>query len=279
MRAAIACTMSTYRCFVLWLTLLILTGCASSQQSQSAISFSTPTETAKPVAESGRITAQAADTHSPMTVVSVGDGDTIRVNRSGEKILVRLSCIDAEETAQPYGKVAAQQLKELLPIGQPVELRVVDKDRYNRTVAEVFKDNRSINLEIVKLGGAAVYQQYLDGCSKTKEQYLEAEAQARQERLGMWAEDNPVMPWDFRRGNTARSKLSAKPSSTSTKSTSSSSSSSDSSTKPKSTSSQAKGDYDCGDFSTQAEAQKYLLPGDPYGLDREGDGTACESLP
>jgi hypothetical protein len=38
-------------------------------------------------------------------------------------------------------------------------------------------------------------------------------------------------------------------------------------------------DYDCSDFSTQGEAQQYLLPGDPYGLDADGDGTACDSLP
>ena len=38
-------------------------------------------------------------------------------------------------------------------------------------------------------------------------------------------------------------------------------------------------DYDCSDFSTQAEAQQYLLPGDPYRLDGDGDGVACESLP
>ena len=39
------------------------------------------------------------------------------------------------------------------------------------------------------------------------------------------------------------------------------------------------GDLDCADFSTQAEAQQYLTPGDPHGLDSEGDGVACESLP
>ena len=38
-------------------------------------------------------------------------------------------------------------------------------------------------------------------------------------------------------------------------------------------------DYDCADFATQAEAQEYLLPGDPYGLDADNDGIACESLP
>lgn len=38
-------------------------------------------------------------------------------------------------------------------------------------------------------------------------------------------------------------------------------------------------DYDCSDFSNQAQAQQYLLPGDPYNLDADGDGVACESLP
>lgn len=41
-------------------------------------------------------------------------------------------------------------------------------------------------------------------------------------------------------------------------------------------------DVDCSDFSTQAEAQDYMDshgPGDPNGLDRDGDGEACETLP
>jgi hypothetical protein len=38
-------------------------------------------------------------------------------------------------------------------------------------------------------------------------------------------------------------------------------------------------DYDCADFATQEEAQEYLLPGDPYGLDGDNDGIACEDLP
>jgi len=38
-------------------------------------------------------------------------------------------------------------------------------------------------------------------------------------------------------------------------------------------------DYDCANFSTQAEAQEYLLPGDPYRLDGDSDGIACEDLP
>jgi len=38
-------------------------------------------------------------------------------------------------------------------------------------------------------------------------------------------------------------------------------------------------DYDCADFSSQSQAQEYLLPGDPYNLDGDNDGVACEDLP
>jgi Excalibur calcium-binding domain len=38
-------------------------------------------------------------------------------------------------------------------------------------------------------------------------------------------------------------------------------------------------DYDCSDFSSQAQAQEHLLPGDPYNLDGDNDGIACEELP
>lgn len=42
------------------------------------------------------------------------------------------------------------------------------------------------------------------------------------------------------------------------------------------------GDYDCTDFSTHEEAQEFFESegsGDPHGLDRDGDGIACETLP
>ncbi len=37
--------------------------------------------------------------------------------------------------------------------------------------------------------------------------------------------------------------------------------------------------FDCGNFTTEEEAQTQLLPGDPYGLDADNDGQACDSLP
>jgi hypothetical protein len=44
-------------------------------------------------------------------------------------------------------------------------------------------------------------------------------------------------------------------------------------------SSAAAADLDCADFANQAEAQEHLLPGDPYRLDGDDDGIACEDNP
>ena len=38
-------------------------------------------------------------------------------------------------------------------------------------------------------------------------------------------------------------------------------------------------DYNCSDFIYQEDAQAYLVPGDPYRLDGDHDGIACEDLP
>jgi len=77
---------------------------------------------------------------SAATVLSVGDGDTIRVLEGSQRLTIRLACIDAPETAQrPYGAASRQLLQELLPLGSVVSLQVHIKDRYGRTVAEVFR--------------------------------------------------------------------------------------------------------------------------------------------
>ncbi|MFN5695446.1 MAG: thermonuclease family protein [Cyanobacteriota bacterium] len=50
------------------------------------------------------------------TVLSIGDGDTIRVRQAGKALTVRLACIDAPETAQtPYGLKSRQYLQQRLP--------------------------------------------------------------------------------------------------------------------------------------------------------------------
>jgi len=112
------------------------------------------------------------------TVLSVGDGDTIRVLEGSQRLTIRLACIDAPETAQrPYGAASRQLLQELLPLGSVVSLQVHIKDRYGRTVAEVFRGGRSVDLAMVSNGQAFAYRKYLAACDGTA--YLAAENQVQ----------------------------------------------------------------------------------------------------
>jgi endonuclease YncB( thermonuclease family) len=136
---------------------------------------------------------------STTTVLSIGDGDTIRVLQAGRATTVRLACIDAPETAQsPYGQQACTFLQRRLPIGREVVLDVKTTDRYGRTVAEVIS-GVNINLEMVEDGQALAYRQYLGGCKAKK--YLDAETRASRRRIGVWQIPGGITrPWDFRRG-------------------------------------------------------------------------------
>jgi micrococcal nuclease len=141
---------------------------------------------------------------APAKVVSIGDGDTITVQVSGRNTTVRLACIDASEMGQsPFGKQSRDRLQSVLPIGQVVNLRKIDTDKYGRTVAEIYVGEQSVNLGLVNSGDAVVYRQFLSGCNSTKSQYLLAESNAKSKRLGFWNQDCATMPWDFRQGKTA----------------------------------------------------------------------------
>ena len=133
------------------------------------------------------------------TVLSIGDGDTIRVRQDIGLVRVRLACIDAPETSQsPWGAAARRELQGLLPIGSVIEVRRKATDRYGRTVAEVFSGGRNINQALVGSGAAFVYWQYITGCDRNAYSRLETEARLR--RLGVWSIPGGITrPWSHRR--------------------------------------------------------------------------------
>ena len=60
------------------------------------------------------LSAFAAAAEYTGKVVSVHDGDTIRVLYHGGELKVRLECIDAPELHQPYGKDSKETLSNLV---------------------------------------------------------------------------------------------------------------------------------------------------------------------
>ena len=135
----------------------------------------------------------------PVTLVSVGDGDTVRViSRQAEKVTIRLACIDAPETSQgASGKWSTQTLKGLIQ-GKSISLKSQVKDRYGRTVAEIYLGTKNINLQMVQIGAAYVYRKYLKQCDR--DAYLRAEDAATKKGRGVWGPYKPAqLPWEYRR--------------------------------------------------------------------------------
>ena len=190
---------------------------------------------------------------SELQVLSVGDGDTLRVSQDSRRLTVRLACIDAPETAQaPFGDQAKRTLQGLAPVGSPVRLLGSKKDRYGRTVSEVFRGNTNVNLELVRRGQAFVYRQYLQDCDRNA--YLKAEEEARTSGSGIWSvKGGLTRPWDWRKGRAGRT----------------GSSSVTAPSKPER--------YRCSEVGSWSTAQQLLKQGHTY-LDGDRDGEACESL-
>jgi micrococcal nuclease len=130
-------------------------------------------------------------------VVGVADGDTLTVLDDGRPLKIRLANIDAPEKAQAFGQRAKQSLSELC-FGKDATYRVVDVDRYGRTVAEVACAGVNVNHEQVARGMAWVYVRYNKDPS-----LLGLEEQARNAHLGLWSDATPTPPWLFRRGSSA----------------------------------------------------------------------------
>ena len=183
------------------------------------------------------------------TVVSVGDGDTIRVSEGNKRITVRLACIDAPESSQRHwGGRSTALLKQLTPVGSEVTLRVQTTDRYGRTVAELLNRRGNVNQLMVEAGQAFAYRRYLRQCDSQR--YLQLESEAKRQGTGIWSvgPSGITRPWDYRRGrrNSASSARSSRK-------------------------------YRCKEIDSWSHAQQLLAQGHHY-LDGDGDGEACESL-
>ena len=140
---------------------------------------------------------QAATTTLSGTVASVYDGDTLTLKDSmGTDHKIRFEHIDAPEVnpSQFYGITARDALRALV-LNKSVTVQVSGKDRYGRNLGVVNLGQTNINLEMVAKGHAWHYKAY----SKLQ-QYATAETQARQAKIGLWAQSNPIPPWDFRNG-------------------------------------------------------------------------------
>jgi micrococcal nuclease len=145
------------------------------------------------------LTGLAADSFSGK-VVGIADGDTIEVMHTGRAERVRLYGIDCPELHQAFGS-RAKQFTSGLAFGKNVGVQLRDVDQYGRTVGEVIlPDGKSLNRELVRAGLAWWYRQFARGDRELER----LEAEARRDKRGLWADKDPVPPWNFRRASARR---------------------------------------------------------------------------
>ncbi len=143
--------------------------------------------------------AASADTLTGK-VVKITDGDTLYVlDANYQQHKVRLAGIDAPERKQAYGLASRKHLLSVVA-GKQVTVEYQKRDRYGRIVGKVLLDGIDVYLEQVKAGFAWHYKKYQHEQSLEDQRlYADAENQAREERLGLWRENNPIPPWEHRR--------------------------------------------------------------------------------
>jgi micrococcal nuclease len=140
------------------------------------------------------------------TVLSVVDGDTLKIKYEGREENIRLIGIDAPEskpnekakhgaqrsgkdlkTIIAMGKEAARYVKTLLKPGDEVEIEldVQTRDRYGRLLGYVYLSNgKMLNEEIAKAGYANPMT--IPPNVKYQERFLKAYREARDNQRGLW---------------------------------------------------------------------------------------------
>ena len=125
-------------------------------------------------------------------ISKVVDGDTIKIKGK----VIRLSGIDAPEKKQickkPYinisfiivnknyscGKISTTELKKYLNKNK-IKCIFDSKDRYNRLIADCYKNKKNINSWLVRNGHAIAYRRY-------SKKYIVDENYAKKNKLGIW---------------------------------------------------------------------------------------------
>ncbi len=150
------------------------------------------------------------NTYIKGTAIQISDGDTFIIEEeNGKRTRVRIHAIDAPELAQDFGRESRENLRALIA-NQQVEVRKHDTDQFQRIVGSVFISEKNtgpkdIGLAQIAGGFAWHFKQYQkEQPADERQAYAQAEETARSSRLGLWRENNPLPPKDYRQTHNPR---------------------------------------------------------------------------
>lgn len=132
-------------------------------------------------------------------VVSVDAGDSVTLlDASGREQRIGLSAIDAPEQKQSFFARSRDNLARWT-LRRDVTVERCGKDVDGHPTGTIFVDGHDVNLEQVRAG----YAWWTPSAASNQSQderdvYQQAEQAARNRKLGLWADPEPVPPWEWR---------------------------------------------------------------------------------
>lgn len=131
-------------------------------------------------------------------VTEVVDGGSMVVVSVNHAVKVRLIAVAPPEKNQSYASVAQQHLSDLILNKGVVVSYSALRDGY--LVGQVLSGNMDVGAQMIRDGVAWYDKSEEHRLSEAERRiYADSQAAARNERRGLWQDDSPVSPWDFRK--------------------------------------------------------------------------------
>lgn len=136
-----------------------------------------------------------ANEHNQASLKKCVDGDTATFIINNEEAKVRFLAINTPETNEKFGKEASDYTCQKLTSAKKIELEYdsgsTKSDKYGRTLAWIYIDEKLLQNELIENGLAEV--KYIYGKYKYTNLLYETQNIAKQKKLGIWSERNPQM--------------------------------------------------------------------------------------
>ncbi len=134
-------------------------------------------------------------------LLKVVDGDTLHLKYGNQVLKLRLSKLDSPEKGQPFyqggdaGAVALQCAQKVLKEFKHPILQIEKQDIYGRLLGDI----KGVSLKLIQNGCAGLYPYAIFHSKHEKSVYLQAYAEARTHRRGLWNGSGYQLPKNWRK--------------------------------------------------------------------------------
>jgi len=130
-------------------------------------------------------------------VIEVNSGDVITIFNLNRPVRVRLMGVDAPEMNQVFGDVARKHLADLV-FEKSVLVEYAGIGADSSLTGRVLLNDADIGAQMIRDGVAWFDPTNGNRLSANdREVYQQSEQAARNEKRGLWQQENPVAPWEF----------------------------------------------------------------------------------